>query len=126
MAALRHERGAAACGTGPHALARPAAIPNNAEANPMTAVPFPVTSSPGARAQEGAGRLINGHVVKTEQGAPTPLKWTSSPGLAETTTTTHTWFCGFVEYNGSIISFLANRVALLSKSAGAYGFSDLG
>jgi hypothetical protein len=31
----------------------------------MTAVPFPVSSSPGARAQEGAGRLINGHVVKT-------------------------------------------------------------
>src|SRR5882757_708140 len=92
----------------------------------MTAVPFPVTSSPGARAQEGAGRLINGHVVKTEQGAPTPLKWTRSPGLAELTTANHSGYRGFVEYNGGIISVLANRVALLAKSGSSYGFTDLG
>ena len=76
----------------------------------MTAVPFPVSSSPGARAQEGAGRLINCHVVKTEQGAPTPLKWTRSPGLAQLATAAHTGFRGFVEYNGSIVAVLANRV----------------
>ena len=34
----------------------------------MTAVPFPVTSAPGARPQESAGRLINAYAVKTEQG----------------------------------------------------------
>jgi len=92
----------------------------------MTAVPFPVSSSPGTRAQEGAGRLINCHVVKTEQGAPTPLKWTRSPGLAQLATAAHNGFRGFVEYNGSIIAVLANRVELLAKSGAVYSFADLG
>ena len=51
----------------------------------MVAVPFPVTSSPGARPQEGAGRLINAYAIKTEQGAATPLKWMRSPGLRQLT-----------------------------------------
>ena len=49
----------------------------------MFAAPFPVTSAPGARPQESAGRLINAYAVKTEQGARGPLKWLRAPGLRE-------------------------------------------
>jgi hypothetical protein len=49
----------------------------------MVAVLFPVTSAPGARPQESAGRLVNAYAVKTEQGAPTPLRWTRTSGLRE-------------------------------------------
>ena len=48
----------------------------------MVAVPFPVTSASGARPQESAGRLINAYAVTTEQGAPTPLKWTARAACA--------------------------------------------
>lgn len=93
----------------------------------MTAVPFPVTSSPGPRPQEGAGQLINCYAIKTEQGAPTPIKWVRSPGLATlATATTYVGFRGFIEYNGSLISVLGARVQLLSKSGTVYSFTDLG
>lgn len=93
----------------------------------MTAVPFPVTSSPGPRPQEGAGQLVNCFTVKTEQGAPTPIKWVRSPGLATlATAVTYVSFRGFLEYNGSLISILGTRVQLLSKSGTVYSFTDLG
>lgn len=93
----------------------------------MAPVPFPVTSSPGTHPQESAGRLINCHVVKTEQGARTPIKWVRAPGLtALVTATTYVGFRGFIEVNGSIISILGTRVQLLTKSGTVYSFTDLG
>jgi hypothetical protein len=93
----------------------------------MVAVPFPVTSSPGARPQEGAGRLVNCFVVKTEQGAPIPIKWVRSPGLVvRATAVTYTGFRGFIEFTGSIIAALGSRVQLLTKSGAVYSFTDLG
>ena len=38
------------------------------------------------RRRRGAGRLINSYCVKTEQGAPTPLKWLRVAGLRELVT----------------------------------------
>src|ERR1700752_3211324 len=89
----------------------------------MVAVPFPVTSSPGSAPQEGAGRLINGYCVKTEQGAPTPPKWLRSPGLRELVTdATHSGFRGFIEVNAStVLAIMNTRVQALTKSGTLYG-----
>ncbi len=93
----------------------------------MVAIPFPVTSSPGARPQEGAGRLINAYAVKTEQGAATPLKWLRSPGLRELTTVAgHAGYRGFIEINGSVIAALDERAVLLARSGALYAVTDLG
>jgi len=43
----------------------------------MTAIPWPLTSNPGQRAQEGTGRLIN--VFVEPRGDKTPV-WRRAPG----------------------------------------------
>lgn len=55
----------------------------------MANIPFPLSSSPGARSQEGAGRLINcyaeplGKVVEADKKtAPPAVVWRKCPGLA--------------------------------------------
>lgn len=93
----------------------------------MTNVPFPVTSSPGPRPQEGAGRLINAYTIKTEQGARSPLKWPRSPGLAALVTATgRTNYRGFIEINGSVISLLTDRAVIISQSGLVFTVTDLG
>jgi hypothetical protein len=94
----------------------------------VVAVPFPVSSSPGARPQEGAGRLINTYAVKTEQGAPTPIKWVRSPGARELIeVTTYTGFRGFIEINATVIlAALEDRVVSITKSGALYSQADLG
>jgi hypothetical protein len=93
----------------------------------MPAVPFPVTSSPGARPQEGAGRLINVFAVKTEQGAPTPIKWMRSPGLISLTEdATYTGYRAFIEVSVGVIALLGERAGLISASGGVYSIADLG
>ena len=93
----------------------------------MVAVPFPVTSAPGARRQESAGRLINAYAVKTEQGAPTPLKWTRSPGLrALMTVPGQAGFRGFLEINGNLLAVMNGRVVLVTRAGELYSATDLG
>jgi hypothetical protein len=93
----------------------------------MAAVPLPVTSSPGSAPQEGAGRLINCYCVKTEQGAPTPLKWLRSPGLRTLVTdATHAGLRGAIEHNATVILLMGERARLLAKSGALYTITDLG
>jgi hypothetical protein len=83
----------------------------------MVAVPFPVTSAPGARPQESAGRLINTYAVKTEQGAPTPLRWTRTSGLRELMTVAgQAGFRGFLEINGNLRAVTNGRVVLITRA----------
>ncbi len=49
----------------------------------MTAIPFPISSAPGVKPQEGSGRLINCFAEKNEQGARFPVKWRRCAGLRE-------------------------------------------
>jgi hypothetical protein len=92
----------------------------------MVAVPLPVSSSPGSAPQEGAGRLINGYCVKTEQGAPTPLKWLRSPGLRALAAAAESGYRGFIELNGSVIAIVKDRAKLLSQAGALYAITDLG
>jgi len=93
----------------------------------MTAVPFPVSSAPGARPQESAGRLVNAYAVKTEQGARGPLKWVRTPGLRELVTVGgRARYRGFIEINGNVLAALEDRAVLITKSGGATSVTDLG
>src|SRR5260221_633784 len=56
---------------------------------PVIPIPFPLSSAPGASAQESAGRLINcyaeplGKVIEAKKGfAPPRVVWRKSPGLS--------------------------------------------
>ena len=93
----------------------------------MVAVPFPVTSAPGARPQESAGRLINAYAVKTEQGARGPLKWLRAPGLRELANVSgHAGYRGFIEINGSVLAALDDRAVLIGRSGNVMSLADLG
>ena len=93
----------------------------------MTAVPFPVTSAPGARPQESAGRLVNAYAVKTEQGARGPLKWLRAPGLRELASVSdRARYRGFIEINGNVLAALEDRAVLIAKSGSTVSVTDLG
>ena len=93
----------------------------------MTAVPFPVTSAPGARPQESAGRLVNAYAVKTEQGARAPLKWLRAPGLRELADEgVHAGYRGFIEISGKVLAALEDRAVLIAKSGSVMTVTDLG
>src|SRR5690242_10085103 len=47
----------------------------------MTAIPFPVTSAPGKKPHEGAGRLINCYHEPLVAGARSKEVWRRAPGL---------------------------------------------
>ena len=64
-------------------------------------IPFPLSSSPGWYAQEGAGRLINGYAEA--RGDKKPV-WHRAPGLVNYGTTTRTGCRGFLEVNGTLYS----------------------
>jgi hypothetical protein len=91
----------------------------------MAAVPLPVTSSPGSAPQEGAGRLINAYCVKTEQGAPAPLKWLRSPGLTTLVTDAErAGVRGFLAINEtSAFVIFDEEVRTLTKSGSLYTLS---
>lgn len=48
----------------------------------MPAIPFPQSSAPGVRPQDGAGRLINAYCEVTPSTPPRPV-WRRVPGLAQ-------------------------------------------
>lgn len=93
----------------------------------MVAVPFPVSSAPGAHPQEGAGRLINAYAVRTPQGSRAPMKWPRSPGLhALVADVGYAHYRGFIEVNGAILAVLRNRVVSIARSGNVFAVTDLG
>jgi hypothetical protein len=86
-----------------------------------------VTSAPGARPQESAGRLINAYAVKTEQGARGPLKWLRAPGLRELANVNgRAGYRGFIEIDDNVLAVLEDRAVLIAKSGSTVSVTDLG
>lgn len=85
----------------------------------MTSVPFPVSSAPGERPQESAGRLINCYAVKNEAGARFPVRWVRSAGLRQIAEIT-----GHVHLRGAIMS--ASSILVLVLDERAYGLTESG
>ena len=93
----------------------------------MTAIPFPISSAPGAKPQEGAGRLVNCFAVKTELGARSTVKWQRSAGLLELLNITgHSHFRGGIVINSALLVALDERVYSVTESSGTFSATNLG
>jgi len=65
-------------------------------------IPFPLSTSPGVRSQESAGRIINGYVEPLGEDAPTRVVRRRAPGLLNFGTTARTGPRGAIEINGTL------------------------
>ena len=93
----------------------------------MSAIVFPTSSAPGARPQEGAGRLVNGYAVKTEQGARSPILWKRSAGLRQILNITGHAHCrGFIFVGTTLLVVLDERVYAVTLSGGVFAAANLG
>jgi hypothetical protein len=93
----------------------------------MAAIVFPVSSSPGSVGQEGAGRIVNGRSVKTEQGASSPFKWISAAGLRQILNITgHSHCRGSIAIGSTLLVVLDDRVYAVTESAGVFTANNLG
>jgi hypothetical protein len=93
----------------------------------MTAIPIPVSSSPGIKGQEGSGRLVNCFAEKQGEAARFPVIWRRSPGLRQVYSVT-----GFSHLRGAIVSgstmvtVLDTRAWAITESAGTFSGVNLG
>lgn len=93
----------------------------------MSAIPFAISSSPGVKPQESAGRLFNCFAIKNELGARFPVSWRRCAGLREVLN-----ISGFVHLRGAIvvgstlIAVLDERVFAITKSGVTYTATNLG
>lgn len=94
----------------------------------MPQIVFPTSSAPGARPQEGAGRIVNGYAIKTEQGARGPFVHKRSAGLRETVSdiTAHTHCRGLIEVAGTLLTALGSRVYSVTEAAEVFTSTNLG
>lgn len=93
----------------------------------MTDIPFPASSSPGVRPQEGGGRLVNAYAEKAPPGASSKLVWRRAPGLrqlAETVSHSHTR--GFLDCGATLIPIFDQRAYALTVSGVVYTLTNLG
>jgi hypothetical protein len=90
-------------------------------------IPFPISSAPGIKPQEGAGRLINCFAEKQEQGAPYPVIWRRCAGLRQILNITdHSHFRGAVVVAGTMVAVLDTRAYAVTKSGVTYSATNLG
>jgi hypothetical protein len=94
----------------------------------MPTLVFPTSSAPGKAPQEGAGRIVNGYAIKTEQGARGPILHKRSAGLRETVSgiTQHSHCRGLGEVGGTLLIVLNERVYTVTESAGVFTATNQG
>lgn len=88
----------------------------------MTAIPFAISSSPGVKPQEGAGRLINCFAVKNETGARFPVLWRGCAGLRDVAAgiSSHSHLRGAILVGSTLILALNSRAYTVTKSGSVY------
>lgn len=93
----------------------------------MPAIQFPVSSAPGLKGQEGAGRLVNARALKNEQGAPYPFRWPRTAGLRQILDITgHSHCRGFIFVGSTLLVVLDERVYAVTRSGALYSAVNLG
>jgi len=92
---------------------------------PPVSIPFPLSSTPGASSQEGAGRLINcyaeplGKDVQASKGfAPPAVVWRRAPGLSLFGASAKTGFRGAILVDNTLYAAWVNAATRFT-SAGA-------
>jgi hypothetical protein len=86
-------------------------------------IPFPLSSAPGASAQESAGRLINcyaeplGKDVGAKKGwAPPAVVWRKSPGLSVFATSSQTGFRGMIKVAGVLYAAWSGKASFFDST----------
>lgn len=93
----------------------------------MTEIPFPISSAPGVKPQEGAGRLINVFAEKQEQGAPFPVIWRRTAGLRQILSIAdHIHLRGAIQVDSTLIAAFDTRAYAITRSGDVYSASNLG
>ena len=90
---------------------------------PAIPIPFPLSSSPGDNAQEGAGRLINcyaeplGKDVGAKKGfAPPPVVWRKCPGLSLFGTSGQTGYRGKILVDNTLYAAWSGKVSKFTSA----------
>lgn len=85
---------------------------------PEVAVPFPLSSAPGASTQESAGRLINAYAEPlgkdlgaTKGLAPPPVVWRKCPGLTQFCASTQSGFRGGLLVGSTLYTAWSGKAA---------------
>src|SRR5580693_6004351 len=85
-------------------------------AKPPVTIPFPLSSAPGARPQESAGRLINCFAEPLGDTAGARQVYHRSPGLSAFATTGFAGFRGAIVANGLLYVALNGEVVSINSS----------
>lgn len=92
----------------------------------MADIVFPVSTAPGERPGEGAGRLVNCYAEKLQEGARGLYARKRAPGLLRVGKTTHVGCRGFHYYNGTLYVAQKDRLTRINWSGTAYVITDVG
>ena len=92
----------------------------------MAEISFPISTSPGARPGEGAGRLINCYAEKLDDGARATFARRRAPGLASVASTGFVGCRGFHYHNGTLYVAQAERLVKIVKTGAFFTVTNLG
>lgn len=82
-------------------------------------IPFPLSTAPGVRLQESAGRLINAYAEPLGPTAPSKAVYRRSPGLSNFGTTNRSGYRGMIEINGVLYSAFSGQLEKHASAGGA-------
>lgn len=82
-------------------------------------IPFPVQTSPGAKSQEGGGRIINGYVEELGDQAPNKTVIRRGPGLLNFGTSARTGYRGSILVNGLVYAAFDSKLEKWGSAGGA-------
>lgn len=85
----------------------------------MPAIPFPLSSAPGAHPAESPGRIINGYVEPIGPSGPATQIYRRAPGLASWGTTARTGFRGAIEVDGVLYAAFSGQLEKFTSAGGA-------
>jgi Phage stabilisation protein len=87
-------------------------------------VPFPLSSAPGNRPQEAAGRILNAYAEPLGQGARSQAVYRRVPGLVEFANSSEETFRGSVQVASTLYLVFDNAVVSTNESGGAVTAED--
>lgn len=86
---------------------------------PKSPIVFPLTSRPGGKRQESAGRLINGYAEPLGEGARSDRSLRRVPGLTSFATSSETGFRGMIHSGGTLYAAFDGTVKKTTSAGGA-------
>ncbi len=82
-------------------------------------IPFPLSTAPGSKTQESAGRLVNAYAEALGDTAPNTVVRRRAAGLVNFGTTTRTGCRGFIEVAGTLYAGFNGKLEKWTSAGGA-------